>query len=702
MNPILKSLIIGLLFISFTGCGGIENTQYFQYLSTTSEAALCADNFTYATSVKVVGTATFFKRGINLVVQPNPTTQLPELKNLTLGDPLQSALPIRQAEVAIYNSKNQIVQCGRTNDTGILKATDGISDLLIPATPDTYSVQVRSRSTISLAAPGKPLFQLNASVKKDIYTNQLYILAKNLFSNGVDDLSLSLIAYARQTESDETNGGAFNILNDIYTTYLYIKNNTGTVDTQCLNKKINTYWKAGFNPFQYLYPEADSSTLGSNSYYDQAGDKSLFITGGRLGNTSFENTDHFDDYVIIHELSHFIEDNCGQLLTPGGTHALVSRIDPRLAWSEGWANFMASQVMYNSLSQINPEFENKMVEAGFIANATAKKWSFLSSTSGFSDSQLNIGNGTGFMFDLKKSGANPDSWQEGPNQGSAFDKVDAGRYRGEGHFREGAITRGFFKLANACGSTCATAPLNFETFWNAMNKITGAGADTQKFKSSHTVLENVRSTAGGSWSGNLRTLAEGEALHLNSDSSFLTAGLRTWTPYGSTMLLQPGACPVGTQIEPRIDDPILSGSNSDQRYSNHYYTLDFSVTPTLDTIGAKFTKVAGSDVEFDLILFQEDYFFNTDYFCSAVTAQGTCATAFVPSRALTSDIVRSDRTSGLISYKKITNLQTLDRTKKYLLNVRAYTPSKSIASTTLYTYELRDSLTVGTGNYLCF
>ncbi len=653
--------------------------------------------------MKLTGTAKFYKRGINLVTQINSTTQLPELKNLTLGDPLQNALPIRQAEVVVYNSKNQIVQCGRTDGLGVLKAVDGTSDLQLPNSAQTFSLHVLSRSNFNFSFPGKPTFQLNASVKKDKYKNQLYTLEKSAFSNGVDDISVSLLAYARQTESAEINGGGFNILNDIYTTYSYINNNTGTVDTKCLNEKINVFWKAGFNAFQYYYPAADPSTLSSNSYYDQDGDKSLNITGGRLGNTSLENTDHFDDYVIIHELGHFIEDHCGQLLTPGGTHVLIARIDAELAWSEGWANYLAGQVLYNSISQINPEFEGKMSAAGFTANPADKKWSFLSTTFGFSDSQLNVGNGSGVMFDLKKSGASPDTWQSGQYEGYAIDKVDPTRYIGEGHFREGAISRGFFKLTNACGTTCATAPIGFEKVWSAVDAVTGAGLSSIKFKSSHTVLENIKSLIGApTWSGDLQTKAQSETLDLRSDGRYSSAGFNRWVPYASPLTQQSGPCAIGTQMEPRIDDPVLSGSNSDQRYSNHFYVLDFNQTPGIDTISAKFSKVAGTDTEFDLLLFQENYVFNSDYYCSSTDSFGNCLTSFVPSRSITNDIVRSERTSGAVVFKKISNLQALDKNKKYLLNVRAYTPGKSISSTTLYGYTLRDGLVDGTGNYLCF
>ncbi len=703
MNSLPRFLFLSPIFILLCACSGIVNSQYYEYLSSTEEAALCLTDYPQSSFVIVNGTATFFKRGVNLVTQINTSSQLPELKNLTLGDPLQKALPIRFAEVVVYNSKKKIVQCGRTNNLGALKGTDGISDLLLPATPDTYSVRVLSRINTEFNFPGKPNFQLNASVKKDKYTQQLYTLEKSIFSNGLDNISINLIAYARQTESSEVNGGGFNILNDIYTTYSYLNTKTGTVDTQCLNEKINLYWKAGFNAFQYYYPNADPSTLSSNSFYNQDGDKTLNITGGRLGNTSLENTDHFDDYVIIHELGHFIEDHCGQLITPGGSHVLIARIDPQLAWSEAWSNYLAAQIMYDKISEINPEFEAKMTNAGFTANPTDKKWAFLSTTFGFSDSLLNVGNGTGVMFDLKKSGLNPDTWQAGSYEGYSIDKVDPSRYIGEGHFREGAITRGLFKLSNACGSTCATSPISFENIWQSVDSITGVGASNYKFKSSHSVLENIKSIIGGAaWSGDLQTKAQSEALHLASDGSYTASGFTKWVPFAAPMVAQSVSCITGTYIEPRIDDPILSGSNSDQRYSNHFYSVDFGLNPNLNTISAQFTKMAGTDTEFDLILFKEDYVFNIDYFCSSVNFDGSCKTSYVPSRTNSTDIVRSNRTSGLISFKKITDLQSLDKSKKYLLNIRAYTPGKSISSSTYYRYELRDGLTAGTGNYLCF
>ncbi|MBC7467088.1 MAG: M48 family metallopeptidase [Bdellovibrio sp.] len=695
MNPIVRLLYLLPFLYLMSACTGIKNSQYYEYLSTSVEEPECLTSYNYATSVSVTGTAKFFKRGVVPITQYNNTLGANELKNLTLGDPLAAALPIRLAEVIVYNSTNQIVQCGVTDASGNLKALDGAGDLKIPKTAGNYIVQVLARINTDFVVASKPTTTLHVSIKKDKYTNKVHKLISTSYSNGIDGIGLELIAYARQTDDIEMAGGAFNILNSIYTTYKYLSSHTGTVDATCLNNKIETYWKAGFNPYQYLSPSADPSYLPNTSYYNGAGDKTLNISGGRLGNTSVENTDHFDDYVIIHELGHFIEDNCGQLTSPGGTHALVSRIDPRLAWSEGWSNFLAGQVMYNSIGEINPEFAAKMTAQGL---PTA--WTYFSSTIGFSDSVLNINNGTGFMFDLKKAGSNPDTWQTGTYTGSYFDKVSGTSYPGEGHFREGAISRGFFKLTNGCGTTCAASPVAFETIWKSIDRITGVGKSTFTFKSSHDVLENVKSILGSSWSGDNLTKTQTEALHLFSDGSYSSGGNNKWVPYGTYLASTSAtACASGNlYIEPRSDDPVLAGTNSDQRYSNQYLTLDLSLLPNVSEINITFSSQVGTATEFDLLLFKENYVFNIDYSCSSSDSNGNCLTTWQPSRTVTSDVVRYDRRPGsTITTKKIANLQSLDHTQRYLLNIRAYTPAKTFSSTTSYKYEIKDQ----SGNYIC-
>ena len=111
-----------------------------------------------------------------------------------------------------------------------------------------------------------------------------------------------------------------------------------------------------------------------------------------------------------------------------------------------------------------------------------------------------------------------------------------------------------------------------------------------------------------------------------------------------------------------------------------------------------FTSLAGTATEFDLLLFKENYTYNMDYSCSSTDILGNCLTSWQPSRTITNDVVRYDRRAGTsVTTKRLTNLQALSNGQKYLLNIRAYTPAKSIASSTNYKYEIKDQ----SGNYIC-
>lgn len=702
---VISALYI-VLFLSVVGCSPLENTKYSEYLSQRYELDECATSYNYTQSTTLTGTAQYYKRGIDLVVQDN------KLVNMRLGNPLMTPLPIRFAEVAVYDSSSRVVQCGVTDADGLLKALDGSSPLQIPAVKDRYTVRVFSRLNRTLTFPGKPDFNAHIAVKKDIYTNELYFLSATAESNAIDDSSVTLTAFARQNEDFEIYAGAFNILNALYTSYDYIRTNTSTINTTCLNDKLNVYWKAGFNPAQYYYPEAAPSTLASNSFYDRT-DNSLYITGGKLGNLNLQRTDHFGDYVIIHEFGHHVENVCGSLLSPGGTHALISRIDPRLAWAEGWANYFSAKVLFDSIDTLDPQFRIKMQTAGF----SNTNWTYFFGSQGFTDTFQNITDGTGFMFDLKKEGKNPDTWQSGSLLGFQFDAVDPARYKGEGHFREGAITRGLFKLTTSCGpgGTCidnaavSGTPLSFSDIWSSMDKISGIGQSQYPFKSSELLLENLKTRiSSGTWvAGNYKAFNElntSEALDLFSDGLFTSISgtvINRWQPYGQPLRSRViGDCPSGIfYIEPRSDDPILTATNSDQRYSNHFYMIDLNQLSNLEELNVSFSKVTGTgtNTEFDLLLFKENYFFNPDYACSAQDSAGNC-TGYTPSRSTNSDVVKSDRRAGLsLTTKTLRGLSSLDTNQRYLLNIRAYTPNRSISTTTDYRYTITDQ----NGDTLC-
>lgn len=685
-----------LLFL--TGCGSSYSSQISSYLSVEAEESFCNTSVNYPQNVSVIGTAKFEKRTINVTTETTTISTSPlvtnvKLKNMALTDPLPDPLPIKFAEVSVYNSRGQRIQCGVTNENGEIKSTDFTTALKIPAENGTYRIRVTSRSFIGWNNNIKDYSYI--SVKQEKYRNKLYELNSNFTINNNTVSSVSLLARARQTDSELVEAGAFNILNSIYTAYSYIKTNTTGTDTTCLSNKLSVYWKAGFNPIQYVSPDADPQTLASNSYYSNI-TKELYITGGQLGDMSLSNTDHFDDFAIIHEFGHFVEDHCGLWTSPGGDHALLSRIDPRLAWSESWANYLAATVIKNKIYEIDPSLTDKL--AVLTENSpTNNGWTYFFNSLGFSDSVQNVGNGNGFFIDFKLPGTNPGSYSIGSYIGQEFDKVQPSIYPGEGHTREGAISRGLFKVSNSCTGQCASTPLAFNLIWKAFDRITGLGKNQNTFGSSDQFFESLKTistdaiwTSGSPISPN--KAIENEALHLVSNGSFSNTTIMVWPGYAKP-LVTGKTCEL--HIQPRSDS-ALNRSSSDQRYSNHFYTIDLSLLSGLNQISVTFSKLAGSDADHDIILFKPNYFFNDDYTCTTFNSSGTC-NAMSPYRGTSADIITMNRepaTTLGTSYSKTIDINNLNPQQKYLLDLRAWTAGLSLNESTEYSYTINSNLGV--------
>lgn len=675
---IIASILGSLFSILLSGCGSRYSSRASEFVNTTEEVVLCDQEQTYVGGLSLTGKASFYKRSVEMITELD-TNGIQQLKNMMLGDPVSTPLPIRFAEVAVYDSNNNLVQCGKTNAAGEIKNLNLSANLILPAGSGSYKVRVLARTNHQIGS--QPIDLLSVSVKKDIYTNQVYAIQATIDSNGSQLTAANPVAYARQSESLEIEGGAFNILNNIQIAYDYIKTNTSSVNTSCLSDKLNVYWKAGFNPMQYLDPEADPVTLSNTSFYSQTLDQ-LFISGGQLGDMSLSNTDHFDDFATIHELGHFIEKHCGQYTSAGGSHNLIFRIDPRLAWSEGWSNYFATQVIKSKIASLDSTLATKLTNVG-----ETNGWTFFFNSFGFSDSVQNISNGNGFIIDFKKSGSNPGSYTFAPYTGKEFDVVRPGFYPSEGHTREGAISRGLYKLANDCGASCT--PINFSEIWKAFDRITGVAEPNvvTPYISSFNIIQKMKLNGVAFNTSHDNTL-NSEAL--SSDYS-LAPATTSWPGFGRKLGL--GTCSLS--IEPRTDDVSLTGSNSDQRYSNHFYSIDLSSLSGLTQISVLFTYATGTAVDHDLILFKPGYYFNDDYYCTAADSSGNCSGVWASQRTVTEDIIRYDRSSQNLSApytKTISNLNTLDSSNIYLLNIRAYTPNINVNGATVYNYTINSNL----------
>ncbi|MEK6628008.1 MAG: hypothetical protein AABY53_05235 [Bdellovibrionota bacterium] len=678
----MKKLLYTILLLYFISCeqgGGFApsspDSSVFQCPSTVAEIAECSATINPGASpVTVTGTAQFFKRTI--------TSQS---SSLILGAPIPAALAIKFAEVRVLNSSGTVIQCGTTSNSGALLAVDGVSSLQIPNTAGAYTVEVLSRANRAMnvsGVPGKPAFQLYTSVKNDFCKNEPHKVSANITSDGITASSPSLIAYARESESSSLiQGGAFNIYNNLVTTYEYLASNTGTVNISCLNPKLNIYWQAGFNPAQYVYPNENPSTVPNISFYIR-GQNELYINGGKLGNVSTADTDHFDDAVIIHEIGHHIESVCGKMDSPGGTHNGLFRIDPRLSWSEGWGNYMGAHIVQNNLNAINPD-------PALSTILGAPGWVYYLDTKGYKDGASGTASEI-IKISLIRAGSNPEIVVNNSpfvstcgTEDLCFDKVDPVINPGEGHFREVAIARSLFKSTNTCASGCTNRSDYFDEVWKSIDKITGMGQSIYPFRSSVRFYERLHAAFSNSTPAAIDSILNtDEAVQRSNSADYTISGNLTWPTYGVKLVPTMTAC--NLEIRPRNEDTAVTDVFSDQRYSNHFYFIDKATSlPSVTSITLNATKLAGTSLDLDLILYQEGYSFVTD-------TAGTKTTS-------SAQFIKSARGSGFVN-KTISSLDTLSLTMPYLLNVRAFTTGTSVSPSTQYTYTLT---TNNVGEYLC-
>lgn len=265
-------------------------------------------SLTFSSSVTISGSAKYeYRNDGNEIVNPTPAN-------------------IRYAEVEVRDSSGAIVQCAETDASGNFS-------FQLPANSGSYTVKVNSRANNST---------VKAYVMNNPTDNTYYSLSTTVSSDS--DGSVALTAPA----TGSVLGGAFNILDKIVDANLFLSTYAGSGPcapfSDCPAFTVAplsyVYWTKGFNPNTYL--RGGSSTSGVSFFLK--GTNELYILGGIEGDVDSSDCDHFDNSIILHEYGHFIESHYSVSNSPGGRHAPNEVIDPRLAWSEGFANFFQAAV----------------------------------------------------------------------------------------------------------------------------------------------------------------------------------------------------------------------------------------------------------------------------------------------------------------------------------------------------------------------
>ncbi|MBT4762963.1 MAG: hypothetical protein HOO06_14815 [Bdellovibrionaceae bacterium] len=457
-----------------------------------------------------------------------------------------SPLPIRKAEIEVLDENGNSVQCGETDDNGQFS-------LELPTGSSNVTLHIRSRGVNS---------NVNASVMKCPEENIPYSIQTSFTPNSSKSLGTVSAAY-----NGDTLGGAFNIYDQILKSneYLTLKTVTDSCSgtySNCSNfspstHKLNVYWEKGFNPGAY-----SGSTSGTSFYIPGTG--RLFILGGVNMDTDSSDTDHFDNSVIVHEYAHFLEDKYSVSDSPGGSHSGNALIDPRLAWSEGFANFFQAAV---------------------------------SSSPYYIDTSGNIdGTTSSFSVDLENQSSS----------GSGVYALDIPQMAEEGNFREFSVTRFLMDIVDNTPTEASSTEIISDKFieiWATMTGTDGFVASSRSFRSIgllHADRKNIVETEniGGyeDWSP-LRTI-EDHNIGRNNYAQALKSD-------GSCTSYLVGGINLTPQIISARDDGSLDHgfSTSHLLINNDYYY--YSHTGGNLKIDLRYKTDSGTEADFDLFIYNE-------------------------------------------------------------------------------------------------
>ncbi len=312
---------LALLFL-LSSCGGSDDapsgtTTNCNNTPCANEPSICSTINSFSPSVTITGSAVY-KRRLYL--------------SSGLGGVDSNDYPIRYAEIAVLDSTGSEIQCGETDASG------NFSISVPESSSANYRIQVRSRISNSSQALVSVL---------DRHDNMTYYAVQSASFTPDSNRSVGTLIAAHD---GQVIGGAFFILDHILRTNEFLRAQTTSCDgssgsiTACspftVAPKVQVLWRPGFNPGDYY-------GVGPVSFYI-SGTSRLYILGGDNNDVNSSDTDHFDSTVVIHEYGHFLEDMYPGSSSPGGAHDANSILDARLAWSEGFATFLALQVTADS------------------------------------------------------------------------------------------------------------------------------------------------------------------------------------------------------------------------------------------------------------------------------------------------------------------------------------------------------------------
>ena len=244
--------------------------------------------------------------------------------------------PIRAATVQLIDAGG-----GNVIDSTVAADDGGYSFSNVDGNTD-----VRLRVRAELKRTGAPSWDVEVRDNVDtspspppLGSRPLYVFDGANFNTGSADITRDLTAMTGWGGSSYTGTRAaapFAILDAIYSGMQLVL----TADANAVFGPMDAFWS--INNTKTSPSDIDAGELPTSFYRGDL--DSLFLLGD-----ANDDTEEFDDHVVVHEWGHYFEDVFSRSDSIGGSHSIGQSIDARLAFGEGWATGLAAMALDNPL-----------------------------------------------------------------------------------------------------------------------------------------------------------------------------------------------------------------------------------------------------------------------------------------------------------------------------------------------------------------
>jgi len=135
---------------------------------------------------------------------------------------------------------------------------------------------------------------------------------------------------------EQRTSAPFAILDTVYRDIAKVRGTASTTDFPALR----LYWSPDNTPTSGRIAQGQ---IGTTSFTMDSQGSAIYV----LGKENVD-TDEFDESVISHEWGHYYQSNFSRDDSLGGSHSTQDRLDPRVAFSEGWGNAWSGMALERS------------------------------------------------------------------------------------------------------------------------------------------------------------------------------------------------------------------------------------------------------------------------------------------------------------------------------------------------------------------